>query len=386
MDFERSITMYKSFKMLREKIEKEKEKYQDLCKEVRKIREESVCNQKLIDETVRNLRSRGFRVEIAEKCEDAIKLVLKEIGDEKIVIKSKSNVCKEIKLAENLIANGIEVIETDIGDRIMQIFGGEPAHPTGPAAHLSAERIAKKIKEIYGVEVEAKAESIAKFLKNEISKHIEKANVGISGANAITSDGLILLAHNEGNIAEVLRKRKWICITGIDKIYPSVYDALKAIKLQSFFATGKDSTSFIEIVSGAASTSDIEKKPVRIGGDALVILLDNGRSDIAKSNFREVLYCIGCGSCVTVCPMHLFNEYYKGGRFSLYYSLNGSDEVKLCLGCGKCVSACPLKIDIPSMIDLKEGSLKRFFYSHFVFTLLLIKFGLSYAQSKLRII
>ncbi|MEM0331555.1 MAG: LUD domain-containing protein, partial [Archaeoglobaceae archaeon] len=197
MDFERSITMYKSFKMLREKIEKEKEKYQDLCKEVRKIREESVCNQKLIDETVRNLRSRGFRVEIAEKCEDAIKLVLKEIGDEKIVIKSKSNVCKEIKLAENLIANGIEVIETDIGDRIMQIFGGEPAHPTGPAAHLSAERIAKKIKEIYGVEIEAKAESIAKFLKNEISKHIEKANVGISGANAITSDGLILLAHNE---------------------------------------------------------------------------------------------------------------------------------------------------------------------------------------------
>ena len=180
-----------------------------------------------------------------------------------------------------------------------------------------------------------------------------------------------MVLHNEGNIFEVItRAEKLIVITGIEKVYRSIEDAIMAAKLQSFFATGDILPSFIEIISGTGKTADIEKRLVQAGkpSQITVLFLDNGRSKIAASEMREVLYCLGCGNCVANCPAHsVYGEKFAGGRFALFEALKGDKEqLKFCLSCRRCKKSCPMEIDIPRMIgSLREGSeIYNFLVSH----------------------
>lgn len=166
------------------------------------------------------------------------------------------------------------------------------------------------------------------------------------------------------------RPKRWIILTGIDKVYPSLEDAVAAAKVQSFFATGEILPSFIEIISGHAKTADIEKKLIKSGSPEKIalILLDNGRSEISASEFKEILYCLGCGSCVANCPAHsVYGSRFSGGRFALVDAIKGDKDIlRLCLSCKKCKKNCPMEIDIPRMISsLREGSeLYNFLISH----------------------
>ena len=357
-------------------------------------RELCVGNEELLEKAVSNLRRDGIKVYLAKEKQEALDIILNEIGQEKLVVKSKSNVTKELELTKFLEKNGLTVIETDIGDRILQILDAKPSHPTGPVTHLSAKEIAKGISKYYDLPVTGTPEDIVKIVKADIVSNLEKAKIGITGANAITAEeGSILLTHNEGNIHEVMRKEKHIVVTSIDKIYQDIEDAVNMIKILSYNATGSIIPSFLDIISGVSKTADVEKKFVKgvhNPYEIVLVLVDNKRSDLARKGFKELLKCIGCGNCLLHCPMYntIGNEYaidsYLGGKGLAYYSLymdEPHEKLELCLRCGKCRENCPLELDIPEIIkNLRStgvsSELYFFLKSHMVWV---------YYQSRLRL-
>ena len=341
---------------------------EDRKRKLRETRERSIGNETLLDQGIENLRRNGIRVCRVNSKEEAISVVIDEIADERLVVKSKSNLTKEIGLTEALGAVGIGVIETDIGDRIIQLCGDIPSHPTGPASHLRTHDIARVLSSHFQREVEPTPKAMAELIRDEVYTYIGKASVGITGANAVTAEeGAILLVHNEGNIIHVaMRPQKHIILAGIDKMYPNVEEAVNMVKLQTFYATGSLATSFVNIISSPSQTADIEKQLIKgMHGpkEICLILVDNHRSDIANSEYKELLYCIGCGECLLVCPAYsvygnrfgIDNE--LGGKGIVYSALSektlpkASSKLDLCLSCRKCQENCPLAIDTPSMVN-----------------------------------
>ncbi|MDO9098607.1 MAG: LUD domain-containing protein [Candidatus Methanoperedens sp.] len=346
-------------------------------KRLKTARELCVGNEDLLAKAIANLKKNGIKVHLAKEKQEAIDIILNELGDEKLIVKSKSNVTKEIELTKALEKNGITVVETDIGDRILQLLGTKPSHPTGPVAHLSAKEIAKRLSAHYGVPLTGTPEEIVKTVREDVISNINKARIGITGANAITAEeGSILMTHNEGNIYEVMRKEKHIVVTSIDKVYPDIEDAVNMIKILSFNATGSIIPSFLEVITGVSKTADVEKKfikGVHSPSEITLILVDNKRSELARNGFKELLYCIGCGNCLIYCPMYntVGNEYAidnnLGGKGIAYYSLSNNEKnekLELCLTCGKCKENCPLELDIPAIIKKirSDGSSSEIYY------------------------
>ncbi|MCX9085861.1 MAG: LUD domain-containing protein [Candidatus Methanoperedens sp.] len=326
-------------------------------------RELCVGNEILLEEAVMNLRKNGIKVHLANTKQEALDIILDEVAKEKLIVKSKSNVTKELELTKYLEKKGITVVETDIGDRILQVMDQKPSHPTGPVTHLSAKEIAKGISKYYGIQVKETPEEIVKIVKGDILSSLEKANVGITGANAVTSEeGSIILTHNEGNINEVMRKQKHIIVTSIDKLYPDIESAMNMLKILSFNATGSIIPSFVNVITGVTKTADVEKKFIRgihNPSETILVLINNRRREFVEKGFKELLYCIGCGNCLLHCPMYntIGNEYaidsYLGGKGLAYHSIYSGEsdgKLELCLGCGKCKENCPLKLDVPEMI------------------------------------
>jgi len=369
MRFEDIITMRKSFDVVKERQKKNvPPDFEEKKKRLRAVRESSVGNEELLKKAIKKIEENGIKVFKAIDKAAAVDIVLREIGSEKLVVKSKSNITKEIDLASKLTSEGIEIIETDIGDRILQVLNYKPSHPTGPAAHLSAKKIADRLSKFYGRDISDYPEDIVRFMRDEIRGYIERAQIGITGANAITAEeGSIVLAHNEGNIFEVIRKKKHIIVTGIDKIYPAIEDAINMLKVICFFATGSIIPSFVEIISGVSKTADVEKKffrGVHSPEEIVVILLDNKRTEIIENGFRELLFCIDCGNCLLYCPMYnAVGDYFAsgkhlGGKGVAYSSLSEEEfdkKLELCLTCGHCKRNCPVEIDVPSIIRKLRG-------------------------------
>ncbi|HEX76448.1 MAG TPA: lactate utilization protein [Dehalococcoidia bacterium] len=349
---------------------------------LRETRERSIGNEMLLNQAVDNLGRNGIRVYKANSREEAVSLVIDEIGNEKLVVKSKSNLTKEIGLTEALESSGVEVIETDIGDRIIQLCGDRPSHPTGPASHLARHDIAEVLSAHFGKRIEPAPKTMVELIRDEISTYVNRAAIGITGANAVAAEeGAILLLHNEGNIIQVaMRPEKHIVLAGIDKIYPNLEEAINMVKLQTFYATGSSATSFINIISGPSQTADVEKQLVKgVHGpkEICLILVDNYRSQIANSEYKELLYCIGCGECLLVCPAYsVYGNRFGidselGGRGVIYSALSegasseADDELDLCLSCRKCQQNCPLAIDTPSMVNrLRLESRKKVLEPH----------------------
>lgn len=364
MNFDEIISLREAFKSVRNRQQKNiPADLNEKIKKLRAVRELSIGNEELLRKAIKNVEENGIRVFLAKGKDDAIQVILRELGSERLLVKSKSNVTKEINLTKELESRGITVIETDIGDRILQVLREKPSHPTGPIAHLSAKKISEGLSKIYGKEIREDPEDIVRFVRKEVRDYIEKSHIGITGANAITAEeGSILLVHNEGNISEVIRKEKHIVVTAIDKVYPSIEDAINMIKIISFNATGSVIPSFIEVISGVSKTADVEKKFFRgvySPREVILILLDNKRTEIIKKGFRELLFCIDCGNCLLHCPMYntvgnyFAEEKHLGGKGLARHSLLEGEvhkKLEFCLTCGKCKESCPLSIDIPAVI------------------------------------
>ncbi|MBI5657052.1 MAG: lactate utilization protein, partial [Geobacter sp.] len=219
----------------------------DMKKRLRESRASSAGDEGLLEKAIENLRKNGFRVREASGVEEAFNALVEEIGEEKTIVKSKSNLSKEMHLTDRLCSMGVEAVETDIGDRVIQFAKEKPSHPTGPASHLDAASIARIVSKALGKDVPSDPEAIVAVLRDDIKGAIARSKIGISGVNAITAEeGSVVIIHNEGNVAEITRLAgKHIILADTTKIYKDIPDALNMVKLQTYAATGAVTTSFI---------------------------------------------------------------------------------------------------------------------------------------------
>ncbi len=375
-------TMRKSFNTVKNRSNtlKESPAAKRLISRGREIKRYSIeNNEELINQVCESFKRNGIDFKMAETVEDALNIIddLLIEYDCNTIAKAKSNTLGEIKLKEHLSNKHVDIVETDLGDRILQLkkTDNKPVHPTGPASHLNVDNIAEIVNESLDVNVDPVPREIMETVRQDVLKRLENANVGISGANAISSEeGSLVMVHNEGNISIVSLKDLHIIVAGIDKIVPTLEDAISIVKLETIFATGNYVTSYINVISGPSKTADIEKKLLKnmYGAErVVVILLDNGRSDATP----ECLYCIGCGNCVVHCPVYnaIGNEFgfnnYLGGRGVAMSKFIEDDEtcynsgLYMCTLCGLCTLNCPVDIPTNEIIEnMRKSSSDAGFY------------------------
>ena len=302
---------------------------------------------------------------------DEVKRILVEICRENNVhkvVKSKSMASEEIHMNECFTNNGIEVKETDLGEWMIAIAGHKPSHMVMPAIHLNryqcAEMFTQELKE------EVPGENIPYMIQKARETLREKflaADMGVTGANfGIAENGAIGLVTNEGNARLVTTlPRIHVVLIGYEKLIPTVADAAKVLRLLPRNGTCQRMTSYMTMVDGPTPVI-YEKNGEWVEEDRkqYVILMDNGRLEAAKDPiFKQVYQCVRCASCLNVCPIwtkvggHVYGHIYSGGIGAVLTGLlnNGLDDFAkfsdLCIGCRTCVTVCPGKMPIPDIID-----------------------------------
>ena len=363
-------TMRKSFSTVKSRSSEIKDSPQvkRLENKVREIKKYSIeHSDELFAQVIESFNRNGIDVEFAKTKEDAINIILDLIDgyDNKVIAKAKSNTLGEIDLKSNLTKKNWNVVETDLGDRILQLkkTDNKPVHPTGPASHLNISEITDIVNDSLNSNINPIPREIMELVREDVLNLLKDANVGISGANAIScEEGSCVMVHNEGNISLVSLKDLHIIVAGIDKIVPTLEDAISVSKLETVYATGNYVTSYMNVISGPSKTADIEKKLLKnmYGAEkVVVILLDNGRSSASE----ECLWCIGCGNCVVHCPVYnaVGNEFgfnnYLGGRGVAMSKFIEDDEVcfnsglYMCTLCGLCTLNCPVAIPTNEIIE-----------------------------------
>lgn len=363
-------TMRKSFNTVKKRSSsiKDSPSTKRLIEKVRDIKRYSIeNNEELFNQLRESFKRNGIELKIAKTSDDALDIIDELITDydATTLAKAKSNTLGEINLKQHLNDKGIDVVETDLGDRILQLkkIDNKPVHPTGPASHLNISDITDIVNDSLDVNVNPEAREIMEVVRQDVLNRLKDARLGISGANAIASEeGSLVMVHNEGNISIVSLKDLHIIVAGIDKIVPCLEDAISVVKLETIFATGNFVTSYMNVISGPSKTADIEKKLLKnmYGAErVVVILLDNGRSDA----IQECLYCIGCGNCVVHCPVYnaVGNEFgfnnYLGGRGVAMSKFIEDDEtcfnsgLYMCTLCGLCTLNCPVAIPTNEIIE-----------------------------------
>ncbi len=290
-----------------------------------------------------NIQRRGAKVLWVEDVASAQKEVMQilKAHQAKMIVKSKSMATEEIGLNELLHAEGIESIETDLGEYIQQLDGEKPYHIVTPAMHKSKEDIAQLFHDKLGTPLDYTPEQLSLHARGVLRDKYTSAKVGITGANFLIADtGSISITENEGNARLTTAFPKvHIVIAGIEKVIPGMADLDLFLPLLATAGTGQKLTAYNTIINGPA-TADEPDGPKEM----YVILLDNGRTELlAQHEQRQALGCIRCGACLNACPV------YKniGG-------LRGMEEFKhlsyASSLCGNCTEVCPVKIDIHNLL------------------------------------
>ena len=349
----------------------------ELLKEVRKIKEESIENlEQNIERLRRALEERGAELKIARDGLEASKMVLevcKQYGV-KLVVKSKSLTTEEIELNKVLESENIKVIETDLGERIVQLAGQKPSHILGPAFHMTRKEVAEIFTEYYGRPIPPDPQQIVLEVRREFRENYQKAGMAITGANFIIADnGAMVLVTNEGNDRLALAFAPiHVVIAGVEKILSSTRDVLKILKILPRNATGQRLSTY---VSFHLPTMTSYPREARLNArKTIYILIDNGRMKARQDEeIKEILYCIRCASCLQVCPPynmvggHVFGYIYSGPMgipwTMITHGLEKTYFSQLCNTCGLCREACPLDINLPYINSIvKERYGKRFGY------------------------
>jgi L-lactate dehydrogenase complex protein LldF len=320
---------------------------------------------KYLPEFESNFQKNGGKVIWANNVDDANKEILKIISrnNAKTVIKSKSMVTEEIHLNEFLEANGIESLESDLGEYIVQLLDQKPYHIVTPAMHLSKEDIAKLFNEKFGTPVDATPQQLTLKARELLRDKYLSADIGITGANFLIADtGSIAITENEGNARlSTTFPKIHIAIVGIEKVIPSIADLDLFWPMLSTHGTGQNLTVYNSILSGPKKSTETDGPE-----EMYVILLDNGRTELlAQKEQRQGLYCIRCGACLNGCPIykniggHTYDTTYSGPIGSIITPhLKGMKDFKHLSAasslCGKCSEVCPVKIDIHKMLLLNR--------------------------------
>ncbi|BDS14012.1 LutB/LldF family L-lactate oxidation iron-sulfur protein [Aureispira anguillae] len=344
-----------------------KQQFQDLeqaRQTAKNIKAYTVANlAQLLQEFEEKFTARGGKVIWAEnisQAQDAISQIMKEKAA-KVVVKSKSMITEEIQLNRLLEEQNIEVLETDLGEFIVQVKGEAPYHIVTPAMHLSKEDIAELFHEKFDTPLTATPEELTAYVRKVLRARFAQADIGISGGNFLLADtGSMVLVENEGNarLTTTLPKTH-IAIVGIEKMIPSIEQLDLFLPLLATYGTGQNMTVYNTILSGPKQTHEIDGPE-----DMYIILLDNGRSSIMQDEYmRESMYCIRCGSCLNNCPVyqtiggHTYDSPYSGpigavisphlgiGDFEDNTHLSHASSL-----CGSCTENCPVNINLHKML------------------------------------
>ena len=304
---------------------------------------------------------RGAKVIWAEDARQALVEIGKICAEKnsKTLVKSKSMVTEEIHLNKFLAEQGIESIETDLGEYIQQLDGEPPYHIVTPAMHKSKEDVAKLFADKLGTDPKLTPEQLTLVARDVLRKKYAEAEVGITGANFIIADiGGIAITENEGNARlSCSMPKTHIVVAGIEKVIPSMNDLALFWPLLSTYGTGQKITVYSTIVTGPKQEKETDGPE-----EMYVILLDNGRTNIlANEKSRESLYCIRCGACLNACPVykniggHSYEATYSGPIGSVITPhLKGMKEWKhlsyASSLCGNCTEVCAVKINLHELL------------------------------------
>ncbi|MFN8308282.1 MAG: LutB/LldF family L-lactate oxidation iron-sulfur protein [Ferruginibacter sp.] len=314
-----------------------------------------------LEEFELNFTKRGGKVIWAENSEQAIEEVLKICKEKncKTLVKSKSMVTEEIHLNKALEANGIESVETDLGEYIQQLDGEPPYHIVTPAMHKSKEDVARLFNKKLGTPINYTPEQLTLKAREVLREKYVQAEVGVTGANFIISDiGAVAVTENEGNARlSCSFPKTHIAIVGIEKMIPSLTDLGLFWPLLATYGTGQKITVYNTLIAGPRQENEAD------GPDEMyVILLDNGRTNILQNpKQRESLYCIRCGACLNACPIykniggHAYGTTYSGPIGSVITPhLQGLEEFKhlsyASSLCGNCTEVCSVKINLHELL------------------------------------
>lgn len=342
-------------------------RYPELSNRLRGIKSNSIENlESLLEQATSVLTQKGVKVFRAKTPEEALRHVAEIVG-QGLVVKSKSNAAKEIDLVQTLQNQGAKVVETDLGDRIVQLAGSHASHSLAPAIHMTVNRVAEIFSNDLGRTFPADEEVLVEAARVSLRNYLLTADVGLSGANAIAADtGSIIVMENEGNIRAVTSlPRVHIAIAGIEKIVPTLEDALTVVRAASVFGVGQDFGTYASVISGPSRTFDLDGEEFLTGlgpEEVHVVLLEHGRWEAKERGFAETLYCINCGSCLNFCPIYRevgeqYGDKYLGGRgiitAAIQKGLKTADVsgLSLCLNCKNCTEACPSQISTPEMLN-----------------------------------
>ena len=308
-----------------------------------------------------NFQKNGGKLIWAIDAQEAVKAVL-DIAQKhhvKKVVKSKSMVTEEIELNKHLEAFGVESLETDLGEYIVQVAGERPYHIVTPAMHKSKEDVAKLYHEKFNTPEEYTPEELTYYTRLKLREKFTKADMGITGGNFLIADaGALALTENEGNgVLTMSMPKIHVAIVGIEKLIPSIKDLDLFWSLLSTYGTGQKITVYNSIISGP-------KRPEETDGPEhmYLILLDNGRTNLLeKKDQKLALSCIRCGACLNVCPVyktiggHAYETTYSGPigavitphmrGFEEYSHLSFASSL-----CGKCTETCPVNIPLHDML------------------------------------
>ena len=346
------------------------------AKQLRKVKEYSILHMeelaKEVKDRVEDLKGSCF---IARTPEDAIKYIASLVKDGDIIVKSKSITSEELHLNQKLEEMGCRVYETDLGEFIIQQLGSKPMHILSPAIHIPREKVAELLSNLLNKPVPPHIPTLVAEVRSYLRRMYFKADVGISGANAIAAEtGTTFLIENEGNIRLATGlPRVHIVVAGMEKVVPTLQDGMLVVEVASRYANYK-APSYVSLISGPSKTGDIEKQ-ITYGAhgpqEYHVVLLDNHRTEMARDPvYRQALYCLRCGGCLYECTIYpltagYFGYLYMGGigailtRFLIGGPENAAPIAYTCTLCGRCKIHCPMEIDVPEMILKLRGELTQ---------------------------
>jgi iron-sulfur cluster protein len=340
--------------------------YEALKDQARRIKEKSIANlPELIQALKSSVRAHGGHVFVASTAEDACRYILDVCRwrAAKLVVKGKSITSEEIRLNHVLVADGIEVVESDLAEFILQLADEQPSHFLAPALHYSRERITALFKRKFKTDLplDTGAE-LTRFARERLRDKFLYADVGITGANLIAADtGTLMLVESEGNIrlASYLPPVH-IAIAGVEKIIPTRVEMAPFLDLLSASAVGQKMSVYTSFLSPPLTDPAfaLPGKPIK-PREFHLVLIDNGRMQMREDPIlKEALNCIRCGACLNSCANfqtvggHAFGgETYSGGIGGSWEAgtskLENARFSELCTGCTRCVNQCPVRIDIP---------------------------------------
>ncbi len=339
--------------------------FEDLRAQGRRIKDHALANlDAYLEGFAARVEATGGRVHwaaTADEARAAILTICREAGARRIT-KSKTMAGEEVALNEALEEAGMEVVETDLGEYIIQLADEPPSHIIAPAVHKTRQQISELFdRHHHGGRLEHKLREVPELV-NEARRVLREkflsADVGITGANFLVAEtGSVVLVTNEGN-ADLTHTlpRVHIVLAGIEKTVATLDDADTLLRLLARSATGQEMSAYTTLVSGPRRAADPDGP-----AEFHVVLLDNGRSRMLAGEFREMLRCIRCGACLNHCPVyasiggHAYGWVYSGPMGSVLTPLfvgldRARDLPNACTLNGRCQSVCPVQIPLPHLL------------------------------------